>query len=197
MPHQKITQALVDSLPFQENTVWYHDTELPGFNLAVGKTAKTFYAAGEHSRRFIRVKIGRADITRVNEARAVSRDVLLPEIRRGVDPRARQLTDDEKALDYGRILAGIREARPEDLTDKMVNRIMRGKAKRRADELTVGHVWAMYEEHHRAAILEEHGPEKARRAETHIMQQRRYLGGAESYGKDGPYASTKDWPNGW
>lgn len=197
MPHQKITQALVDSLPFQENTVWYHDTDLPGFNLAVGRTAKTFYAAGEHKRRFIRVKIGRADITQVNKARAVAANYLLPELRRGVDPRAKTMTDDERASDHASILAGIREARPEDLTDQMANRILRGKAKMRANELTVGQVWEKYEEFHRAAILEEHGPEKARRAETHIVQQRRYLGGADTYGKDGPYAATKDWPKGW
>ena len=49
MPHQKITQALVDSLPFQENTVWYHDTDLPGFNLAVGNEnggAKVCHGSG-------------------------------------------------------------------------------------------------------------------------------------------------------
>lgn len=196
MPHQKITQALVDSLPYQDSgTFWVHDTELSGFNLSVGKQTKTYYAAGEHAGRFIRVKIGRSDVTKANEARAVARDVLLPEIRRGVDPRAKQLSDDDQT--YARILAGIREARPEDLTDQMARRIMRGKATRRADELTVGHVWAMYEAHKRATILEEQGPEKARRAETHITQQRRYLGGAESYGKDGPYAATLECPKGW
>jgi integrase len=196
MPHQKITQALVDSLPYQDaSTLWVHDSELSGFNLSVGQRTKTYYAAGEHAGRFIRVKIGRADVTKANEARAVARDVLLPEIRRGVDPRAKQLTDDDQT--YARILSGIREARPEDLSDQMAQRIIRGKAKRRADELTVGQVWAMYEAHKRASILEEHGPEKARRAETHINQQRRYLGGADSYGKDGAYAATLEWPKGW
>ncbi|MFI0397111.1 hypothetical protein [Paracoccus jiaweipingae] len=196
MPHQKITQALVDGLPYQDSgTLWVHDTELAGFNLSIGQRTKTYYAAGEHGNRFIRVKIGRADVTKANEARAVARDVLLPEIRRGVDPRAKQLSDDDQA--YARILAGIREARPEDLSDQMARRIIRGKAKRRADELTVGRVWAMYEEYKRASILEEQGPEKARRAETHITQQRRYLGGAETYGKDGPYASSLEWPKGW
>ncbi|MBP7242809.1 tyrosine-type recombinase/integrase [Amaricoccus sp.] len=196
MPHTKITQAYVDGLPYQDSgTLWVHDTELAGFNLSIGQRTKTYYAAGEHGSRFIRVKIGRADVTKANEARAVARDVLLPEIRRGVDPRAKQLSDDDQA--YARILAGIREARPEDLSDPMARRIIRGKAKRRADELTVGQVWAMYEEYKRASILEEQGPEKARRAETHITQQRRYLGGAETYGKDGPYASSLEWPKGW
>lgn len=195
MPNQKITQALVDALPNQDTTVWYHDTELAGFNLSVGKQSKTYYAAGEHGNRFIRVKIGRADVTKANEARAVARDVLLPEIRRGVDPRAKQLSDEDQT--YARILAGIRMARPEDLTDQMANRILRGKAKSRADELTVGQVWEKYQEFKFASILEEHGPAKARRAETHIMQQRQYLGGGEKYGKDGPCASTLEFPKGW
>lgn len=113
----------------------------------------------------------------------------------GVDPRAKQLGDDDRT--YARIMAGIREARPEDLSDQAARRIIKGKSKRRADELTVGQVWKMYEEHKRASILEEKGPEKARRAEQHIVQQCRYLGGAESYGKDGPYAATREWPGGW
>ena len=196
MAQQKITQAFVDGLPFEDSgTAWFHDTELAGFNLAVGKRSKTFYASGEHSGRCIRVKIGRSDVTKVNEARAVARDVLLPEIRRGVDPRAKQLSDDDQT--YARILSGIREARPEDLTDDMARRIMRGKAKRRADELTVGQVWEMYEAHRRASILEEQGEAKARRAEGHLTQQRRYLGGAEKYGRDGPYASSLAHPKGW
>ena len=180
MPHQKITQALVDGLPYQDATVWFHDTALKGFNLSVGQQSKTLYACGEHKRRFIRVKIGRCDVTKVNVARAVAENVLLPELRRGVDPRAKPLSDEDLASDYANILAGIRMARPEDLTDGMANRILRGKAKMRADELTVGQVWEKYQEFRRTSILEEHGPEKARRAETHLLQQRQYLGGGDA-----------------
>lgn len=85
--HTKITQALVDGLQFQDATTWYHDTELSGFNLSVGRRTKTYYAAGEHRGRFVRVKIGRADVTKANEARRIARDELLPAIRRGEDPR--------------------------------------------------------------------------------------------------------------
>jgi integrase len=197
MPHQKLTQALVERLPYHDKTVWYHDADLPGFNLSVGQQSKTLYACGEHKRKFVRVKIGRCDVTKVNEARAVAQNVLLPELRRGVDPRARPLSDEDRASDHANILAGIRMARPEDLTDGMANRILRGKAKSRADELTVGQVWEKYQEFRLASILEEHGPAKARRAETHIMQQRQYLGGGEKYGKDGPCASTLEFPKGW
>ena len=89
MPHTKITQAFVEGLPFHDSTDWYHDTELAGFNLSVGRRSKTYYAAAENDGRFMRVKIGRADVTKANEARAVARDILLPEIRRGVDPRSK------------------------------------------------------------------------------------------------------------
>ncbi|PTW50157.1 hypothetical protein C8N38_105114 [Rhodovulum kholense] len=74
MPHQKITQALVDGLPYQDSgTLWVHDTELAGVNLSIGQRTKTYYAAGEHGNRFIRVKIGRADVTKANVARGCAR----------------------------------------------------------------------------------------------------------------------------
>lgn len=97
MPHAKITQAYVDGLPFSDATIWHHDTELAGFNLAVGKRTRTFYAASETQGRFLRVKIGRSDLVRVNVARDLARNVLLPEIRAGVDPRTKQWSQDDDA----------------------------------------------------------------------------------------------------
>ncbi|RAP42466.1 hypothetical protein BYZ73_04555 [Rhodovulum viride] len=74
MPHQKITQALVDGLPYPDSgTLWVHDTELAGVNLSIGQRTKTYYAAGEHGNHFIRVKIGRADVTKANVARGCAR----------------------------------------------------------------------------------------------------------------------------
>lgn len=97
MPHTKITQAYVDGLPFSDATIWHHDTELAGFNLAVGKRTRTFYAASETQGRFLRVKIGRSDLVRVNVARDLARNVLLPEIRAGVDPRTKHWSQDDDA----------------------------------------------------------------------------------------------------
>lgn len=87
MPQARITQAFVDGLKQQDATVWYHDTTLAGFNLAVGRQTKTFYAGGESKGRFTRIKIARADVVSVATARELARNVLLPEIRAGVDPR--------------------------------------------------------------------------------------------------------------
>ncbi len=190
MPHTKITQAFVEGLPFQDSTDWYHDTELAGFNLSVGRRSKTYYAAAENDGRFMRVKIGRADVTKANEARAVARDILLPEIRRGVDPRSRYF-DDAGDTAYARIMRGIR------MSNEKADLALRGRRKKDADKVTVGHVWGMYEEYHLARLIEDQGPEKANRAKKHIAEQRRLLGGAEKYLKDGPPAATEDWPNGW
>ncbi|MCB1470259.1 MAG: hypothetical protein KDK08_24635 [Rhizobiaceae bacterium] len=57
--HIKITQAVVDGLPFHDTTTWFHDTELAGFNMSVGRKSKTYYAAAERDGRLMRVKIGR------------------------------------------------------------------------------------------------------------------------------------------
>ncbi|MCV2449039.1 hypothetical protein [Paracoccus sp. DMF] len=94
MPHTKITQAFIDGLPYQDSgTLWVHNTELAG---------STCPSASARKPATPRASMGTAS----NEARAVARDVLLPEIRRGVDPRAKQLSDDDQA--YSRIVAGIR-----------------------------------------------------------------------------------------
>lgn len=97
MPHQKLTQAVVDRLPFTDATTWYHDTDLAGLNLAVGRRSKTYYAGCEAKGRFLRVKIGRADLVQVNVARALARDVLLPEMRAGVDPRSLPWSENDDA----------------------------------------------------------------------------------------------------
>lgn len=189
MPQLKLTQAVVDGLPFQDDTVWYHDQDLSGFNLAVGRSTKTFYAAGEHKRRFLRVKIGRADVVKVNEARAVARDVLLPELRVGIDPRAQYLSDKDET--YRRIMTGIR------MSDDKARDVLRGRRRKDADKLTVGQVWDMFEAHRIATILERDGPEKTVRAQVHIKEQRRLLGGGNSYHQDGPPGSSLDHPDGW
>ena len=190
MPHTKLTQAFVDGLPYHDSTAWFHDTDLAGFNMSVGRRSKTFYVGAEHQGRYMRVKIGRADVTKANEARAVARDILLPEIRRGVDPRALYF-DEARDATYDRIMRGIR------MSDEKAELALRGRRRRDAEKVTVGHVWGMYEEYHLARLIEEHGPEKANRAKKHISEQRRLLGGAENYLKDGPPAATLEWPNGW
>lgn len=107
MPHTKITQAFVEGLPFHNSTDWYHDTDLAGFNMSVGRRSKTFYVGAGHQGRYMRVKIGRADVTKADKARTVARDILLPEIRRGVDPRALYY-DEGRDVTYDRIMRGIR-----------------------------------------------------------------------------------------
>lgn len=88
MPQAKLTKAFVDSLPFSDSgTIWYHDTKLPGLQLSVGRTTKTFFASAEFNRKLLRVKLGRADVMEPNVARKEARDTVLPALRQGEDPR--------------------------------------------------------------------------------------------------------------
>ena len=97
MPQASITQAFVDRLPQAEKTTWFHDTALSGFQLCVGKSSKTFYACAEFKGSFRRTKIGRADLVKANTARALTRNVLLPELKSGIDPRGKFWTPDDDA----------------------------------------------------------------------------------------------------
>jgi hypothetical protein len=110
MPHQKITQAYVDGLPFQDSgTLWVHDTELAGFNLSFGQRTKTYCAAGEHRSRFIRVKIGRADVTKANKARAFARALPVDRAVRALDRLHGSTTRPTFARRPWRILRGVVE----------------------------------------------------------------------------------------
>ena len=132
----------------------------------------------------MRVKIGRADMTEAKDVRAVARDILLPEIRRGVDPRALYYDEGRDAI-YDRIMRGIR------MSDENAELALRGRCRRDVEKVTVGHIWAMYEEYRLARLInKEHCPERANRAKKHISDQRRLLGGAEKYLKDGPPGGT-------
>jgi len=196
MPHQKLTQAVVDRLPFSDTTIWYHDQELAGFNLSVGQKSKTFYAAHEFKGRFLRIKIGRADVVRVNVARDLARNVLIPEMRSGVDPRSLYWSDHDDTRTEGApeartILQGIR------MSDGKAEGVLRGRRRVDADRVTVGQVWEAYEQAHIANLIENKGTAQAARARKHKTEQRRYLGGAERYGSDGPCAATLEHPRGW
>ncbi|GAW34874.1 hypothetical protein RA2_01927 [Roseovarius sp. A-2] len=131
----------------------------------------------------MRVKIGRADVTKANEARAIARDILLPEIQRGVDPRARY-NDDDRDATYGQIMRGIR------MSNEKAALALRGRHRRDVENTAIGHLWAMYEDYHPARPIEDQGSERANWAKKHIAVQRRVLGGAEKYIKDAPPASA-------
>lgn len=96
MPEASLSQAFVDRLPYSDTTTLYHDTSLRGLVLSVGKTSKTFYASAEFKRSFRRTKIGRADLVKANTARLVARNVLLPELKSGIDPRGKPWTQDDE-----------------------------------------------------------------------------------------------------
>ncbi len=74
---QKLTKAFVDSIPLLESgQVFYRDTELKGFALRVGKTAKTYIVENKVNGRSIRTTIGKHNLFTSEQARLEARKIL-------------------------------------------------------------------------------------------------------------------------
>jgi integrase len=90
--HVKITKATVDRLPFATGgQLYYWDTDLPGFGLCVGLTAKSYVVQRTVGRRgtnrkTLKLTIGKHGVFTAEEARKEARD-LLNRMARGEDPR--------------------------------------------------------------------------------------------------------------
>jgi integrase len=77
MPITKLTKSNVDKLvPTQNRQTLYHDSEMPGFLLCVGKNTKTYFVQSTISGRPTRIKIGRHGVFTPEQARASARDLL-------------------------------------------------------------------------------------------------------------------------
>ena len=77
MPKIKLTKSTVDGLPLTEKgQKVYFDTEMTGFALLVGRTAKTYVAQRQIGTKTVRVTIGRHGIFTTEEARREARQLL-------------------------------------------------------------------------------------------------------------------------
>jgi hypothetical protein len=75
----EITQALVERVPLTpSHSATNTDTELRGFMLLVGKTAKRYYAQAVAAGRQVRVKVGDRPTLTAREAREGARQKLAP-----------------------------------------------------------------------------------------------------------------------
>ncbi len=94
MPVIKLTKAALDKIPFTETgkgQVAYYDTDLKGFGLVVGATAKTFIVQKDILGRTRRVTIGRYGTWTVELARREAQHLLVT-MDKGIDPvRERRL----------------------------------------------------------------------------------------------------------
>ncbi len=75
--HHKLTKSFVDSIPLLDvGQVFYRDTELKGFALRVGKTAKTYIVENKFNGKSIRTTIGKHNIFTAEQARLQARITL-------------------------------------------------------------------------------------------------------------------------
>ena len=89
---QKLTKAFVEKIGFEESgQVFYRDSELIGFGLRVGRTAKVYFAESKLHGKTIRVSIARHNVISLDEARNHARSILA-EVSFGKNPH-----DEEKA----------------------------------------------------------------------------------------------------
>lgn len=83
---QKLTKAYVAKIPFEPSgQKFYRDTELKGFGLRVGKTAKVYIAESKLHGKTIRSTIARHNVITLDEARTKAKK-LLAEISEGKNP---------------------------------------------------------------------------------------------------------------
>lgn len=74
----KLTRHLIEQLPFQpKGQKLYHDDNLSGFGLIVGRQSKTFFVQRDVKAKTVRVTIGRYGIFTVEQARMEARELLM------------------------------------------------------------------------------------------------------------------------
>ena len=89
---QKLTKAFVEKVGFEiSGQRFYRDSELKGFGLRVGKSAKVYYAESKLRGKTVRVTIAKHNVISLDEARNHARSILA-EVSFGKNPH-----DEEKA----------------------------------------------------------------------------------------------------
>jgi len=77
MPKVKLTKSVIDAIPLTEKGQQvYFDTQMTGFALVVGKTAKTYAAQRQIGPKTVRVTIGRHGIFTADQARIKAQQLL-------------------------------------------------------------------------------------------------------------------------
>jgi len=111
MPKAKLNKAVIDALPHSEGgQVLYHDAELPGFYLIVGRRSKTFAAQKDIQGRSVRYTLGKYGHFTPEEARKIAREKLyLMSV--GVNPNVQEQEKRAQAITLGNVLDGYLTAR--------------------------------------------------------------------------------------
>ena len=98
MPIIKLTKTNVDKIPYTEKgQVLYHDENLKGFVLRVGKSTKTYCAYNTVNRKSRQINIGRHGVFTVEQARAAAKEKLYL-MAQGIDPEEKERTKNKKQI---------------------------------------------------------------------------------------------------
>ena len=95
---QKLTKSFVDSVPLSlTRQVFYRDSDLKGFALRVGSTAKVYTAEGKVKGRTVRATIGKHGVYTAEQARLQARELLLM-MSKGINPHDKEKEEKARAV---------------------------------------------------------------------------------------------------
>lgn len=104
MPVMNLTKTAIDKIPFTDSgQVLYHDQNLKGFLLRVGRNSKAFCVYSTVNRKSRQITIGRYGVYTVEQARKKARD-LLYNMSNGIDPVAEQEDQKRKNMTLGELV---------------------------------------------------------------------------------------------
>ncbi|WP_036302223.1 tyrosine-type recombinase/integrase [Methylotenera sp. L2L1] len=107
----KLTKSFVDKVSFEQSgQIFYRDSELLGFGLRVGKSAKVYYAEAKLHGKTVRKSIARHNVVSLDEARSQAKSYLA-EISRGKNPHDEEKARKAKLVTLSEVLENYIEAR--------------------------------------------------------------------------------------
>jgi len=107
----KLTKSFVEKVPFEKTgQIFYRDSELLGFGLRVGKSAKVYYAEAKLHGKTVRKSIARHNVVSLDEARSQAKSYLA-EISRGKNPHDEEKARKAKLVTLSEVLDNYIEAR--------------------------------------------------------------------------------------
>lgn len=107
----KLTKSFVDKVSFEKSgQVFYRDSELLGFGLRVGKSAKVYYAEAKLHGKTVRKSIARHNVVSLDDARSQAKSYLA-EISKGKNPHDEEKARKAKLVTLSEVLENYIEAR--------------------------------------------------------------------------------------
>ncbi|MBG77471.1 MAG: integrase [Alphaproteobacteria bacterium] len=111
MPKMKLLKSSVDAVPNTEKgQIFFHDENLSGFMLIVGKTAKTYAVQKDINGKSVRYTIGRHGHFTPDEARSIAKEKLYL-MAQGINPHEREKEDRKAIVTLRHVLKCYRETK--------------------------------------------------------------------------------------